>query len=124
MAALIVMPTFSSILSVTFYYADNSLRSLQAQFCQPVLDRGLARAADSTLPIACTEPPERDAIVDPMHPLADPNRADVMAAELQYLAAVARVNDLHEQCMQFATGVAPAPAAPFPSVTDLVIPGQ
>lgn len=100
------------------YLSNLKLRELQAQFCTPVIDTTLAQNAKTTLPPACVQPPERAALVNPVHPLADLNRADVKAAENVYQDAVERVRLLREQCLELATGTK---AAPLPVPVPMLV---
>ena len=86
------------------YAREQQIRTLQALYCNPVLDPAVAAQAKGAIPAACFQPAEAAAAVDPNHPLADKERSDVVAAEQYYLAAVARVHELRARCIESATG--------------------
>lgn len=86
------------------YAANETLRLRQAQFCTPVLAVQISGLSRVALPSTCTQPPEVAALVDPMHPLADAGRAEVVLAEQRFLEAAARVETLRKTCLDAATG--------------------
>lgn len=90
--------------AVIAYVANETLRLRQAQFCMPVLPVLISGLSKVALPSTCTQPPEAAALINPLHPLADAGRADVVLAEQRFLEAAARVEALRKACLATATG--------------------
>lgn len=95
-------------------FADQEyIRGLQGQFCEPLLDKATADKALQPLPAFCGQPAAAAALIDPIHPLVDANRADVIAAKRYQLAALEELEKQRALCKQLATGIVAPTNAPL-----------
>jgi hypothetical protein len=86
------------------------LRALQRELCQPVVKDGdVARA--QTVDPACAQPRDPEAVINPIHPLADLSRADVLEALVRHEQAKKRLEILTELCTRAANGDDPITSA-------------
>ena len=87
---------------ISAYYEREAQRSLQTQYCAPVIPVEMSATSKAALPAACTTPPDPTALFNPLHPMADMSRPDVKEAFDAYVKASAAYEALRAQCMELA----------------------
>ena len=98
---------------IVAYYREESLRSLQTQFCAPVIPETVIQKSKDPLPRECAQPPDPTALLNPIHPMADSSREDVKKALGTYIHARDALDALRRKCMALAGS--PLPPVPQPS---------